>query len=61
MRAKKALQVDVRFLDGERLTKVTGAEMTGLQLLELRLLARANLLSNRAARMETTKRRRIAW
>lgn len=60
MRVQKGrLQVDVRFLDGERLTKVACTEVTRLQLLEVRLLARADLLGNRAARMETATRRRI--
>ena len=60
MRVQKGrLQVDVRFLDGERLTEVASAEVTRLKLLELGLLTRADLLSDRAARMETTTRRRI--
>lgn len=53
------LDVDVRLLDGERLGKVAGAEVAVSDLLELRSLLAADLLSNGATRVETAARRRI--
>ena len=53
------LQVDVRFLDRERLGEVTGAAVARGNFLKLRQLLGADTLSDRAARVETAASRRI--
>ena len=53
------LQVDVRFLDRERLREVTGAAVTRCDFLKLGKLLRADTLRDRAAGVETTTGRRI--
>ena len=53
------LQVDVRFLDRERLREVARAAVTRGNFLKLRQLLGADALSNRAARVETAAGRRI--
>ena len=53
------LQVDVRFLDRERLGEVAGAAVTRCDFLKLGKLLRADTLRNRAARVETATGRRI--
>ena len=55
----KQLQVDVRFLDRERLREVTGAAVTRCNFLKLGQLLGADTLSDRAARVETATGRRI--
>lgn len=60
------LQVDVRFLDRERLGEVTRAAVARGNFLKLRKLLGADALRDRAARVETAagrwiqRRRRIA-
>ena len=53
------LQVDVRFLDRERLGEVTGAAVTRCDFLKLGKLLRADTLSDWAASVETATGRRI--
>ena len=53
------LQVDVRFLDRERLGEVAGTAVTRCNFLKLGKLLRADTLSDRAARVETATGRRI--
>lgn len=53
------LQVDVRFLDRERLGEVAGAAVARGNFLKLRQLLGADTLRNRAARVETAAGRRI--
>lgn len=53
------LQVDVRFLDRERLREVAGAAVARGNFLKLRKLLGADTLSDRAARVETAASRRI--
>ena len=53
------LQVDVRFLDRERLREVAGTAVARGNFLKLRQLLGANALSDRAARVETAAGRRI--
>ena len=53
------LQVDVRFLDRERLREVAGAAVTRCNFLKLGQLLGADTLSDRAARVETAAGRRI--
>ena len=55
----KQLQVDVRFLDRERLREVTGAAVTRCNFLKLGELLGADTLRDRATRMETAAGRRI--
>lgn len=53
------LQVDVRFLDRERLGEVAGTAVARSDFLKLRQLLGADALSDRAARVETATGRRI--
>ena len=53
------LQVDVRFLDRERLREVARAAVARGNFLKLRKLLGADTLSDRAARVETAAGRRI--
>ena len=53
------LQVDVRFLNRERLGEVAGTAVARGNFLKLRQLLGANALSDRAARVETAAGRRI--
>ena len=53
------LQVDVRFLDRERLGEVAGTAVARGNFLKLRQLLGANALSDRATRVETAAGRRI--
>ena len=53
------LQVDVRFLDRERLREVAGTAVARSDFLKLRQLLGADALSDRAARVETATGRRI--
>lgn len=53
------LQVDVRFLDWERLGEVAGTAVARSNFLKLRKLLGADALRNRAARVETAAGRRI--
>ena len=53
------LQVDVRFLDRERLREVAGAAVARCDFLKLGKLLRANTLRDRAAGVETATGRRI--
>ena len=53
------LQVDVRFLDRERLREVTGAAVARSDFLKLRKLLGTDALRDRAARVETAAGRRI--
>ena len=53
------LQVDVRFLDRERLREVAGAAVARSDFLKLRELLRADTLRDRAASVETATGRRI--
>ena len=53
------LQVDVRFLDRERLREVARAAVTRCDFLKLGKLLRANTLRDRAAGVETATGRRI--
>lgn len=53
------LQVDVRFLDRERLREVAGAAVTRCDFLKLGKLLRADTLRDRAASVETAAGRRI--
>lgn len=53
------LQVDVRFLDRERLREVAGAAVTRCNFLKLGKLLRADALRDRAAGVETATGRRI--
>ena len=53
------LQVDVRFLDRERLREVASTAVARGNFLKLRQLLGANALSDRAARVETAAGRRI--
>ena len=53
------LQVDVRFLDRERIREVAGTAVARGNFLKLRQLLGANALSDRAARVETAAGRRI--
>lgn len=53
------LQVDVRFLNRERLREVAGAAVTRCNFLKLGKLLRADALRDRAARVETATGRRI--
>ena len=53
------LQVDVRFLDRERLGEVASTAVARGNFLKLRQLLGANALSDRAARVETAAGRRI--
>ena len=53
------LQVDVRFLDRERLGEVAGAAVARGNFLKLGKLLRADALRDRAARVETAAGRRI--
>ncbi len=53
------LQVDVRFLDRERLGEVAGTAMARGDFLKLRKLLGADALRDRAARVETAAGRRI--
>ena len=53
------LQVDVRFLDRERLREVTGAAVARGNFLKLGKLLGADALRDRAARVETAAGRRI--
>ena len=53
------LQVDVRFLDRERLREVAGAAVARCDFLKLGKLLRADALRDRAARVETAAGRRI--
>ena len=53
------LQVDVRFLDRERLREVTGATVARGNFLKLGKLLRADTLRDRAASVETAAGRRI--
>lgn len=53
------LQVDVRFLDRERLREVAGAAVARCNFLKLRKFLRADTLRDRAAGVETATGRRI--
>lgn len=53
------LQVDVRFLDRERLGEVAGTAVARSDFLKLRQLLGADALSDRAAGVETATGRRI--
>lgn len=53
------LQVDVRFLNRERLREVAGAAVTRCDLLKLGKLLRADTLRDRATGVETAAGRRI--
>lgn len=53
------LQVDVRFLDRERLREVARAAVARSDFLKLRKLLGADALRDRAARVETAAGRRI--
>ena len=53
------LQVDVRFLDRERLREVAGTAVARGNFLKLRQLLGADTLRDRAARVETAAGRRI--
>ena len=53
------LQVDVRFLDRERLREVAGAAVTRCNFLKLGELLGADTLRDRATRVETAAGRRI--
>ena len=53
------LEVDVRFLDRERLREVAGAAVTRCDLLKLGKLLRADTLRDRATGVETATGRRI--
>lgn len=53
------LQVDVRFLDRERLSEVAGAAVARCDFLKLGKLLRADALRDRAAGVETATGRRI--
>ena len=53
------LQVDVRFLDRERLREVARTAVARGNFLKLRKLLGADTLSDRAARVETAAGRRI--
>lgn len=53
------LQVDVRFLNRERLGEVAGAAVTRCNFLKLGKLLGADTLRDRAARVETAAGRRI--
>ena len=53
------LQVDVRFLDRERLREVAGAAVARGNFLKLGKLLGADTLRDRAARVETAAGRRI--
>ena len=53
------LQVDVRFLDRERLREVARAAVTRCDFLNLRKLLGADALRDRAAGVETATSRRI--
>lgn len=53
------LQVDVRFLDRERLREVAGAAVTRCNFLKLGKFLRADALRDRAAGVETATGRRI--
>ena len=53
------LQVDVRFLDRERLGEVAGTAVARSNFLKLRKLLGADALRDRAARVETAAGRRI--
>lgn len=53
------LQVDMRFLDRERLGEVAGAAVARCNFLKLRKLLGADALRDRAARVETAAGRRI--
>ena len=55
----KQLQVDVRFLDRERLGEVAGAAVARGNFLKLRKLLGTDALRDRAARVETATGRRI--
>ena len=53
------LQIDVRFLNRERLREVAGAAVTRCNFLKLGKLLRADALRDRAAGVETATGRRI--